>query len=125
MRKSMILGATALALVTVPASAIGLDDLLKTVLGGKSILKKAETKCGQTATLTRADNNTINLAVSAVKSAVSSDKFMALDQVARADADTQAQDPAFCPETKKKKKGILSKIGKAGKAILGGKKLGL
>jgi hypothetical protein len=125
MRKSILIGASALALIAVPASAIGLDDLLKTVLGGKSILKKAETKCGQTATLTAADNGTINTAVAAVRSAISSQKFAKLDGVARADADTQAQSETFCPETKAKKKGILSKIGKAGKAILKGKTLGL
>jgi hypothetical protein len=125
MRKSILIGAAALALVAVPASAIGLDDLLKTVLGGKSILKKAETKCGKAATLTAADNGTINTAVAAVRSAISAKKFATLDGVARADADTQAQSETFCPETTVKKKGILSKIGKAGKAILGSKKLGI
>jgi hypothetical protein len=125
MRKSIIIAASALALIAIPASAIGLDDLLKTVLGGKSILKKAETKCGQTATLTAADNGVLDKAVLAVRSAISPQKFATLDGVARADADTQAQSETFCPETKAKKKGILSKIGKAGKAILKGKTLGL
>jgi hypothetical protein len=125
MRKSFILGASALALIAVPASALGLDDLLKTVLGGKSILKKAETKCGKPATLTASENRVLNKAVSAVRAATSPQKFASLDSVARAEADTQAQDETFCPETKKKKKSILSKIGKAGKAILKGKTLGL
>jgi hypothetical protein len=125
MRKSFILAASALALVAVPASALGLDDLLKTVLGGKSILKKAETKCGKQATLTASENSVLNKAVSAVRAATTPQKFATLDSVARAEADTQAQDETFCPETKKKKKGLLSKIGKAGKAILKGKTLGL
>jgi hypothetical protein len=125
MRKSFIAAASALALVAVPASAIGLDDLLKTVLGGKSILKKAETKCGTEAKLTASDNSLINSAVLAVRKATTPQKFATLDNVARADADTQAQNETFCPETKKKKKSILSKIGKAGKAILKGKSLGL
>jgi hypothetical protein len=125
MRKSIMFVAAALTLVAVPASAIGLDDLIKSVLGGKSILKRAETKCGQEAKLTDADNSTINLAMVAVQKAVSPQKFSALDNVARAEADTQSQTETFCPETKKKKKGILSKIGKAGKAILKSKTLGI
>jgi hypothetical protein len=125
MRKSIMFVAAALTLVAVPASAIGLDDLIKSVLGGKSILKRAETKCGQEAKLTDADNSTINLAMVAVQKAVSPQKFSALDNVARAEADTQSQTETFCPETKKKKKGILSKIGKAGKAILKTKTLGI
>jgi hypothetical protein len=125
MRKSVLFIGTALAIVAVPASAIGLDDLIKTVLGGKSILKKAETKCGQNATLTATENGSIDMAVSAVKKAITSQKFTMLDDVARAEAETQSQNETFCPETKKKKKGILSKIGKAGKAILKGKSLGI
>ncbi len=125
MRKSIILGVSALAFVAVPASAVGLDDLIKTVIGGKSILKKAETKCGDTAKLSASDNRGINLAVAAVQKSISPQKFATLDEVARAEADTKSQDETFCPETKKKKKGILSKIGKAGKVILGKKMLGI
>jgi hypothetical protein len=125
MRKSIIIAASALAFVAVPASAIGLDDLLKTVLGGKSILKKAESKCGKQATLTKTDNSILDKAVAAVRSATTPQKFATLDSAASADADTQSQEETFCPETKKKKKGILSKIGKAGKAILGSKILGI
>ena len=49
------------------------------------------------------------------KRALAPDQFSAIDTVSRANADNQAQSATFCPETKKKKKSILSKIGKAGR----------
>jgi hypothetical protein len=120
MRKTLIFLGLATALVAVPAAAVGLDDLAKVVLGNKSVLKKAEAKCGAEAKLTASDNGTIDGAVAAVRRAISGEKFNAIDTVARANADTAAESATFCPETKKKKKGLLSKIGKAGKSILKG-----
>jgi hypothetical protein len=120
MRRSFILTASAVALIAVPASAVGLGDLAKVVLGGKSVLKKAETKCGKDAALTPNDNLTIDSAVSAVRKALAPDQFTLIDNTMRADADTQAQSSTFCPETKKKKKSILSKIAKAGKGLFKG-----
>jgi hypothetical protein len=122
MRGSFIFAtvATALAVAAVPVMAVGLDDLAKVVLGGKSVLKKAETKCGPVGALTASDNLTIDSAVSAVRKALAPDQFSLIDTTMRADADTQAQSSTFCPETKKKKKSILAKIAKAGKSLLKG-----
>ncbi len=125
MRRSFILTAGAIALIAVPASAIGLGDLAKAVLGGKSVLKKAESKCGKDAALTPNDNLTLDSAVTAVRNVLAPDQFSQLDNTMRADADTQAQSSTFCPETKKKKKSILAKVAKAGKKILSGKLLGI
>jgi hypothetical protein len=125
MRKSVILVAATLVTLATPVSAIGLGDLAKAVLGGNSVLKKAETKCGTEAKLSAGENQTIDAAIAAVRQAIAPDRFATLDDAARVEADTQSQSETFCPETKKKKKGILSKIGKAGKAILKSKALGI
>lgn len=108
-----------------PAAAIGLEDLAKVILGGNSVLKKSEEKCGQSGQLTATDKNILDNAVSAVRQSISAERFSSLDQVSRANAEQDAESKEFCPETKKKKKGLLGKIGKAAKGILKGKSLGL
>jgi hypothetical protein len=118
-------GVIALSVLAAPAAAIGLDDLAKVILGGNSVLKKSEEKCGQSGQLTKTDKNILDNAVSAVKQSISAERFSSLDQVSRANAEQEAESKDFCPETKKKKKGLLSKIGKAAKGILKGKALGL
>jgi hypothetical protein len=106
------------AVVASPALALGVEDLAKVVLGGNSVLKKAETTCGTNGQLTASDNLTLTSALAAVRRTLAPDRYTALETVSRAEADTQAQAGTFCPETKKKKKGLLSKIGKAGRNIL-------
>jgi hypothetical protein len=125
MRRSFIVAGAALAAIAAPAVAVGLDDLAKAVLGGSSVLKKAETKCGADAKLTPGDNLTIDNAVAAVRKSLAPSQFSLIDSTMRADADKQAESTTFCPETKKKKKSILSKIGKAGKKLISGKLLGI
>jgi hypothetical protein len=125
MRKR-VTGVIALGVLTAsPAAAIGLEDLAKVILGGNSVLKKSEEKCGQSGQLTALDNSILDSAVSAVKSSITADRFMTIDSVSRANAEQDSQATDFCPETKKKKKGLLGKIGKAAKGILKGKSLGL
>jgi hypothetical protein len=125
MRKLAIAAIALTALATAPAMAIGLDDLAKTILGGNSVLKKSEEKCGKDGKLTSADNKILNSAVAAVRQSIAPDRFLSLDSVAKANAETESTGTEFCPETKKKKKGLLSKIGKAAKGILKAKSLGL
>jgi hypothetical protein len=112
------------ALVAAPAAAIGLDDLAKVILGGNSVLKKSEEKCGKSGQLTASDNSILDNAVSAVRQSISAERYTSIDAVARANAEQDSQSTDFCPETKKKKKGLLGKIGKAAKGILKGKSLG-
>jgi len=116
-RKS-ICGALLAALVSSPAMALGIDDLARVVLGGNSVLKKAEQTCGTSSQLSLRDNATLGGAIEAVRRSLAPDRFTTLENVSRADADSQAQTPAFCTETRKKKKGLLSKVGKAGREIL-------
>jgi hypothetical protein len=128
MRKFLVSGIAAFILLSPPAGAAGLGGLgtlAKTILGGKSVLKKAETKCGTGFALTNQENTTITTAVAAAKKVLPASQFLALETSAQNDANTQAQSATFCPETKAKKKGIMSKIGDAGKKILGAKILGL
>jgi hypothetical protein len=129
MRKlNIVAGVTAIAILSTPVLAIGLGSiggLAKTILGGKSVLKKAEKKCGSSLALTNGDNTTIDLAVAAVRRALPETQFLALDQTAQSAADAKAESSTFCPETKAKKKGILGSIGRAGKALFKLKKLGL
>lgn len=106
-----------------PAHALGLGDLAKVVLKGGSVLKKGEQKCGNALKLTSAENLILSEARSAVFNSVPAAEFTRLDAEAEASADTEAQSKTFCPETTKKKKGLLSRVKKAGKAILGGGKL--
>jgi len=101
-----------------PVLAVGLGDLAKVVLGGKSVLKKAEQKCGSSLALTGSERTTLETAVLAARNALDRNRFLALDKTAEAEAARQSQSATFCPETKKKKKGILGAIGKAGKALI-------
>ncbi len=125
MRKILIMSTGAALVFAVPALALGLGDLAKVVLGGKSVLKKAETKCGTAGSLSAQDDSTIALAVAAAKKAIPEAQFLALNSAAETDATKQAETPGFCPETAKKKKGLIGKIGSAGKKLLKAKALGL
>jgi hypothetical protein len=117
MRNRVVKGAVIAAFVTlgssVPANAVGLADLAKVVLGGKSVLKKAETKCGAPA------------AVEAARKALPQSQFLALDSASETAATKASTSTTFCPETATKKKGLLQKIGGAGKKLIGAKILGL
>lgn len=122
MRKMMMTVAAG-ALAATPAMAVDLEDLAKVVLGGGAVLKKAEQKCtGQS--LSKKDQLAITLAVAATEQALPISQFQSLDQTAKAEADQAADAKAFCPETKKKKSGLISKIKKAGKAIIVARGLG-
>lgn len=118
MKKSVIFAALVAVSVAAPAQALGVEDLAKVVLGGNSVLKKAEQNCGTKGQLTLTDNATLAMAVDAVRNKLVPERFSVLDGLAQEQASTQAQQPAFCGETKTKKKGLLSKIKKAGRDLL-------
>jgi hypothetical protein len=126
MRVNVRISLTALAAIglAVPAQAVGIGDLAKVVLGGGSILKKGDEKCGSKLGLTRDDSLAIAFARAAAERALPRAEFTALDKAAEADANKQAQSSTFCGETKKKKSGLMSKIKKAGKSILAKQVLG-
>lgn len=107
-----------------PATAVGIGDLAKVVLSGSSILKKAEEKCGNSLGLTREDSLALTLARSAVEQTLPLSQLTALDKASQSEAETAAKETGFCPETKKKKSGLMKRISKAGKAILKKKALG-
>jgi hypothetical protein len=121
MRKQKWIAAVAAAGVLLsvagPASAVGLGDLAKVVLGGGSILKKGTQTCGSKLTLTSQEDIAIALARSTVQKSLPATQFLALDQVSKVEADTAATSPTFCADTAKKKKGILGSIGKAAKSM--------
>jgi hypothetical protein len=127
MRVLMKIGVMAIAfsVVAAPAYAVGLGDLAKVVLGGGSVLKKGQQTCGSSLALSSQDSLTVMLAREAAKKALPALDFQSLDAASEADAAKAAQSPNFCNETKKKKPGLLSKIGKAGKALAKLKGLGL
>jgi antitoxin component of RelBE/YafQ-DinJ toxin-antitoxin module len=119
------IGAAALALmITTPAAALGLGDLAKVVLGGNSVLKKGEQKCGSSLGLTKDDSLAMTFARAAVERSLPISQFSALDKSAEADATSAANAPTFCNETKKKKSGMMKAITKAGKSILKQKAFG-
>jgi antitoxin component of RelBE/YafQ-DinJ toxin-antitoxin module len=103
--------------ISVPAAALGIGDLAKVVLGGSSVLKKGEEKCGTSLGLTKDDSLAITLARGAVEKALPISEFVSLDKAAEADATKSATTPTFCNETKAKKPGLMKSITKAGKAI--------
>jgi antitoxin component of RelBE/YafQ-DinJ toxin-antitoxin module len=104
--------------IAAPVRAAGLEDLAKVVLGGGSILKKGQEKCGSALRLTQNDSLAITFARAAAERALPISQFTLLDQTAEADAVKQAETPTFCPETKQKKSGLMKAIKKAGKSIL-------
>lgn len=110
--------------ISTPVQAVGVGDLAKVVLGGASVLKKGEEKCGAALGLTRDDSLAITLARSAVEQTLPLSQLTTLDNAAKAEAAAAANNPTFCPETKKKKSGLMKAISKAGKSILKKKALG-
>lgn len=120
---SAALVATAISLST-PALAVSIGDLAKTVLGGTSILKKGEEKCGASIGLTREDSLALTLARSAVEQTVPLTQLTALDKAAQSEAEIAAATSTFCQDTKKKKSGLMKSVSKAGKMILKKKALG-
>ncbi len=123
MRKSFSIGAAALAaaIIASPAMAAGLGDLAKVILGGGSILKQGQTKCGASLGLTTKESLQLALARAAAQQALPSAEFLSLDGASTAEAATAAQSSTFCDDTKKKKSGLLGKIAKAAKALAGAK----
>jgi hypothetical protein len=117
------LGFAALA-IAMPAQAVGLGDLAKVVLGGGSILKTAEAKCGTSAKLTKTDQLALTFARAAAEQALPLSEFVALDRATVDEAEAAAQSSTFCPETKKKKAGLMAKVKKAGKALIKARMLG-
>ena len=125
MRKTGFIALLGLGLFALsPAHAVGLGDLAKVVLGGGSILKKGQSKCGSAFGLTTKDELTLTFARAAAERALPISEFLAIDTASNTEADKAAESSTFCPETKAKKKGLLAKIGKAAKG-LAGKGLGL
>ena len=125
MRKIGLIALVGLGLFAfTPAHALGLGDLAKVVLGGGSILKKGQAKCGSALGLTSVDELKLTFARAAAERALPISEFLAIDKASNAEADKAAESSTFCPETKAKKKGLLSKIGKAAKG-LAGKGLGI
>ncbi|MEK6636772.1 MAG: hypothetical protein AABY88_01685 [Pseudomonadota bacterium] len=126
MRKILIgsIAVTIVAGMPAPATALGIGDLAKVVLGNSSVLKKGEEKCGTKLGLTKNDSLAITYARSAVEQSLPLSEFLVLDKASQADATTAAATPAFCNETKKKKAGLMKSITKAGKSILKQKALG-
>lgn len=107
-----------------PAVAVGLGDLAKVVLGGGSVLKKGEEKCGNSLALTKDDSLALTFARAAAERALPISEFTALDRAANSDAEKSSTSSTFCPETKAKKSGIMKAVKKAGKSILMGRVLG-
>jgi antitoxin component of RelBE/YafQ-DinJ toxin-antitoxin module len=122
--RNILIAATACAVAATPASALGIGDLAKVVLGGNSVLKKGEQKCGTSLGITKNDSLAMTFARSAVEQALPISQFTALDKAAEADATSASTTPTFCNETKKKKSGLMKSITKAGKSILKQKALG-
>jgi hypothetical protein len=112
------------SVATAPAQALGVADLAKTVLGGSSVLKKGEEKCGQSIGITKRDSLAITYARGVVEQTLPISQFVALDQLATTDAATAAQNDSFCKETVAKKPSMMKTIVKAGKAILKARALG-
>ncbi len=121
MRKQIVMNGLAMCAViglSSHALALGIGDLAKVVLGNGSVIKKADQKCGTSLGLTGRDRLTLATANSAVQKSLSKKEYATLNNAATSAAETEAQSPAFCNETKKKKKGLLSKIGKAAKGLI-------
>lgn len=124
MKRTGLAIAAAAIMISTPVQALGIGDLAKVVLGGSSVLKKGEEKCGASLGLTRNDSLAITLARSAVEQALPLSQLTSLDNEAKAEAAASANNPTFCAETKKKKSGLMKSISKAGKSILKKKALG-
>jgi hypothetical protein len=114
---TIVTGVSLIAL-TQPAAAVGLGDLAKVVLGGGSVLKKAEQACGPAQKLTTGDSLALTFARAAAEQALPLSQFALLDQSAEDEATTASQSTGFCKETKAKKPSLMKKIKAAGKALL-------
>ncbi len=117
MRKSILIVSALSIAVSAPVHALGLGDLAKVVLGGNSVLKKGETKCGASLGLTNQDSLTMKIAESAAKKVLSPVEYLALNTASEQQAASASQSKTFCTETKAKKPGLLKSIAKAGKKL--------
>lgn len=106
------------ALAATPAMAVGLEDLAKVVLGGQSVLKKADETCPKASfSLTKSDQLALTFARAAAEQALPISQVVAIDQVSTAEAANDSKNPAFCSETKRKKSGLMAKIKRAGRSL--------
>ncbi len=121
----MIVTGVALTLASVPAYALGMGDLAKVILGNSSVLKKADQKCGSSMALSQQETSIIDVARAAAAKALPATQFTQLASSADTQATTAAQSATFCQETQPKKKGLLSKIGSAGKKLIARQVLGI
>jgi antitoxin component of RelBE/YafQ-DinJ toxin-antitoxin module len=113
-----VLIVSVVALTASPALAVGLEDLAKVVLGGQSVLKKADESCPKSSfSLTSSEQLALTFARSAAEQALPISQLTAIEQTSTTDAANEAKKPEFCNETKKKKTGLMSKIKKAGRAL--------
>ena len=124
-RKFTSAGVALVAMMSVPAHALGLGDLAKVVLGNGATVQKAAETCPTKVSLTPQDSLTMQIARAAAERALPSTQFLALDAAAGTQATTQAATPGFCNTTAKKKNGLLDAIKKAGQQLITRRVLGL
>lgn len=115
----------AMAMTSVPAQALSVGDLAKTVLGNGATVQKAAETCPNKVTLTSQDSLTMQLARQAAEQLLPAPQFLALDTAATNKATTQAATPGFCNQTAKKKNGLLDAIKRAGQQLITRRVLGL
>jgi hypothetical protein len=115
----------AMAMTSVPAHALNIGDLAKTVLGNGATVQKAAENCPKKVTLTSQDSLTMQIARQAAEQLLPEAQFLALDAAATTQATTQAAKPGFCNQTAKKKNGLLDAIKRAGQQLITRRVLGL
>jgi hypothetical protein len=115
----------AIAVTSVPAHALSVGDLAKTVLGNGATVQKAAETCPNKVTLTSQDSLTMQLARQAAEKILPAPQFLALDNAANTNATTQAATPGFCNQTAKKKNGLLDAIKRAGQQLITRRVLGI
>lgn len=115
----------AMLMTSVPAHALSVGDLAKTVLGNGATVQKAAENCPNKVTLTSQDSLTMQIARQAAEKLLPAPQFLALDTAATAKAETQATTPGFCNQTAKKKNGLLDAIKRAGQQLITRRVLGI
>ena len=124
----VVVGTLAMLAVATPALAMNLGNLgglAKTVLGGSSVLKTGQAKCGSQLQLADDESLALTVARAAAQRALPVSQFTILDRQANASATKQAQQPGFCAQTAKKKSPLLDAIKKAGQKLITARVLGI
>ena len=110
-------------LAVVPATA-ATEDHARIAIGDGAMLKRAEAVCGPAGKLAKKDLLSVTYARAAAEQALPLSQFQPLLQTSEDAALTASQAANFCADTRKRRSSMVSRVRKAGQALVKAKQTG-